>query len=74
MRSPCKYFIGFVVLVSCLATAQVSTGTPSFGSLGGGPFDRVNLGNFNVHFAIPVLHKAGRGLPFNYDIAYDNSV
>jgi len=74
MRTFCKYVVGFLVLVTCIATAQVSTGTPPFGSFGGGPFDRANLGNFNVHFAIPVLHKAGRGLPFNYDIAYDNSV
>jgi hypothetical protein len=34
----------------------------------------VNLGNLNVHFAIPVLHKAGRGIPFTYDLSYDSSV
>ena len=45
------------------AVAQVATGTPPFGSFGGGPFDTVNLGNLNVHFGIPVVNKAGRGMP-----------
>ena len=54
--------------------AQVATGTPPFSSLGGGPFDVVNLGNLNAHWAIPVLHKAGRGMPFSYDVTYDGSV
>ena len=53
---------------------QVVTGTPPFGSFGGGPFDTVNLGNLNVHFAVPILHKAGRGIPFNYDLTYDSSI
>ncbi len=35
----------------------------------------MNLGNLNVHFSIPVLHKAGRGgTPFIYDLSYDSSV
>ncbi len=54
--------------------AQVSTGIPPFGSFGGGPFDTVNLGNLNVHFAIPILNKAGRGAPFSYSLGYDSSV
>ena len=54
--------------------SQVATGTPPFASFGGGPFDAVNLGNLNVHFVIPVLHKAGRGMPFAYDLTYDGSV
>jgi hypothetical protein len=58
--------------VSC--AAQVSTGTPPFSSIGGGPFDSVNLGNLNVHFTVPIIHKAGRGIPFSYDLSYDNSV
>ncbi len=54
--------------------AQVATGTPPLGSFGGGPFDTVNLANLNVHLDIPVLSKAGRGLPFTYDLGYDSSV
>jgi hypothetical protein len=63
-----------VIFLTSMATSQTATGTPPFGSFGGGPFDTVNLANLNVHFAIPVLHKAGRGIPFNYDLTYDSSV
>src|SRR6266481_7869126 len=66
-----------VLILGCLAipsTGQVATGTPTFGSFEGGPFDTVNLGNLNVHFAVPILHKAGRGIPFTYDFSYDSSV
>ncbi|MGO9086770.1 MAG: hypothetical protein ACLQBK_16210, partial [Candidatus Sulfotelmatobacter sp.] len=54
--------------------AQVPTGTPRFGSFGGGPFDVVNLGNLNAHFDIKVRTKAGRVTPFTYDITYDTSI
>jgi len=54
--------------------AQVATGVPAFGTYGGGPFDTINLGNLNVHFAIPILQKAGRGMPFGYALNYDNSI
>src|ERR1700691_6032722 len=64
----------FIIFGTVMASGQVATGTPPFGSLGGGPFDTVNLGNLNVHFAIPVLHKAGRGIPFTYDLGYDSSI
>ena len=57
-----------------VASAQVATGAQPYGSFGGGPFDTVNLGNLNVHFSVPVLHKAGRGLPFTYDLSYDSSI
>jgi len=68
-------FLGFVVLtLTGIAVGQVTSGIPRFGSFGGGPFDVVNLGSLNVHFAVPVIHKAGRGLPFSYDLAYDSSI
>ncbi len=66
-------FVAALVLLQP-ANAQVATGTPPFGSFGGGPFDTVNLANLNTHFAIPVVSKAGRGMPFNYTIVYDSSV
>src|SRR5437870_11398381 len=65
---------GLVLASAEVVLGQVTTGTPPFGSFGGGPFDTVNLGNLNVHFSVPVFHKAGRGLPFTYDLAYDSSV
>src|ERR1041384_1854178 len=49
------------------------TGTPPFGSFGGRP-DVINLANLNAHLSIPILHKAGRGLNFVYDLTYDSSV
>jgi hypothetical protein len=49
-----------LLLLSLCGFAQVTTGTPPLGSFGGGPFDIVNEANLNVHFAIPVIHKAGR--------------
>ena len=55
------------------APAQVATGTPAFGSFAGGP-EVINLGNLNAHWAIPVLHKPGRGVNFTYDLGYDSSV
>jgi RHS repeat-associated protein len=69
-----KNFLLAMALLTGVASAQVATGTPPFGSFGGGPFDTVNLGNLNVHFAIPVVHKAGRGIPFTYDLSYDSSI
>ena len=53
---------------------QVATGTPPFGSFGGGPFDTVNLANLNVYFRVGVIAKAGRGIPFSHSLAYNSSV
>lgn len=55
------------------ASAQVQLGTPAFGSYAGGP-DTVNLGNNNVRWLVPVVHKAGRGTPFSFDLVYNTSV
>ncbi len=67
-------FLTIVLALTVKVTvAQVQTGTPPFGSFGGGP-DVINLGNLNAHLTIPVLHKPGRGTNFTYDLAYDSSV
>ncbi len=63
-----------IAILASTSSAQVATGTPPFGSFGGGPFDVVNLGSLNAHFAIRVRQKAGRVTPFTYDIGYDTSV
>src|SRR6266481_8642572 len=63
----------FLALTSGQMLAQVQTGTPPFGSFAGGP-DVINLANLNSHLTIPVLHKAGRGTDFTYDLSYDSSV
>lgn len=72
------YFLLVLMAIALMVESAVAQGpaigTPPFGSFGGGPFDTVNLGNLNVHFAIPVLQKAGRGIPFVYNLSYDSSV
>lgn len=62
-----------IVLCSVLAVGQVSTGTPPFGSFGGGP-DVINLGNLNVQYTVPIINKPGRGIPFFYNLSYDSSI
>src|SRR6266536_2128197 len=78
MKRACVvYLVPFWLLLVHLSVGQLiltPTGTPPFTSSSGGPFDSVNEGSLNVHFAIPVLHKAGRGIPFAYDLIYDSSL
>src|SRR2546428_10193913 len=62
-----------LLFAASAARARVATGPPPFGSFGGGP-EPINLGNNNAHWAIPVLHKPGRGKNFIYDLSYDSSV
>ncbi len=62
-----------IVAFPFAASAQVATGTPSFGSFGGGP-DIINLANLNAHWTIPALNKPGRGTNFTYDLSYDTSL
>jgi RHS repeat-associated protein len=64
----------FVLTFSAaVANAQVITGTPPYASFGGGP-ETINLANLNAHFNIPVLSKAGRGIPFNFYLTYDTAI
>jgi RHS repeat-associated protein len=67
------WVISAILLVATAAVAQVSTGTPPLGSFTSGP-DVINLGNLNVHFAVPVISKPGRGTPFDYILSFDSSV
>ena len=67
------YFFASLFPAPTSAQTPPATGTPPFGSFGGGP-DVINLGNLNVHLDIPVLHKPGRGTNFMYDLSYDSSV
>ncbi|HKI12750.1 MAG TPA: RHS repeat-associated core domain-containing protein [Candidatus Acidoferrum sp.] len=65
--------LSFLALAAVQLHAQVTTGTPPFSSSAGGP-DVIDLANLNAHVTIPVLHKAGRGTNFTYDLSYDSSV
>lgn len=64
----------FAFLFTSFATAQVITGNYPFGTFDNKGVDTINLGNLNIHLAIPVIQKAGRGLPFFYTLVYDSSV
>jgi hypothetical protein len=69
------YLLALILLLAAVypASAQVTTGTPPFGSFASGP-DEVDLANLNIHLDIPVFSKPGRGLNFTYDMTYDSSV
>jgi hypothetical protein len=54
--------------------AQVQTGLYPYGSFDNVGFDSIDRGSLNVHFAIPVVNKAGRGLGFSYQLVYDGLV
>jgi RHS repeat-associated protein len=73
--SVARFFLlwGLLLAMGSVARAQVRTGTPPFGSFGGGP-DVINLANLNAHITVPVLQKSGRGMPFFYNLVYDTSV
>ena len=60
-------------VLSNASLAQSASGFP-FASIGGGPFDTINMANLNVHFNIPIVNKAGRGLPFSYSLGYNSTV
>lgn len=55
------------------AQTQTPTGEPAFGSFSGSP-DTTDLANLNTQIIVPILHKAGRGLNFTYDLSYDTSI
>jgi RHS repeat-associated protein len=59
---------------SCPVNAQVATGTPLFGTFSAPGPDVINIGNLNTLLNIPVLNKAGRGIPLTYNLAYNSSV
>lgn len=67
------FFLAFTCCYAVAAFAQSAPGFPPFGSFGGGNFDKIDLGNLNIHFSIPVVTKAGRGLPVNLHIDFDNA-
>lgn len=73
-RTHALFLLVASVLAPQILSAQATTGTPPFGSYERDSFDSVNLANLNVHFAIPIIQKSGRGLPFRYTMSYDSSV
>jgi RHS repeat-associated protein len=76
-RRACCRTLPLLLLAFALSASAVrgqsSTGTPPFGSFGGGP-DVINLANLNAHWAVPVFSRPGRGVSFSYTLAYDSLV
>jgi hypothetical protein len=66
-------FVFAFALAGNVVSAQVPTGTPPFGSFGGGP-DIIDLANLNSHIDVPIFARGGRGTNFTYDLSYDSSV
>ena len=74
-----KAATGLFLFVAAFLTArplwaQVATGIPPFASMAPSSFDMVNEANGNVFFTIPMVNKAGRGMPFTYALAFNNSI
>src|SRR5215831_10253418 len=65
--------LSLVAVSTPFASPQVATGIQPLGSYGGGP-EAVNLANANVHWDIPMVSKAGRGLNFSFALGYDSSI
>ena len=63
-----------ILLASAISFAQTTNGIPPFASIGGGPFDHLNLAILNGQFLIPITSKTGRGMPFFYALSYNNSI
>ncbi len=62
------------LLCAPLASSQAVTGTYPFGTYDSKGIDSINIGNLNAHITIPIVQRAGRGMPFSYALAYDSSV
>ena len=55
--------------------AQGQTGTPPFSTAlsQDGP-DVIDPANLNIHLAIPIFSRPGRGIPFSYSLGYDSTI
>jgi RHS repeat-associated protein len=73
-RIICMIVVGMWGAAGQWLPAQVDTGFPPYVTFSGGPFDSVNNANLNVHFAVPIVQRAGRGLPLSYALSYDSSI
>jgi RHS repeat-associated protein len=70
-------FILVLVLV-CVslqsALSQSTTGVPPFATFIKGNVDAINVAGLDNHVTIPIISKAGRGLPFGLAMNYDSNV
>lgn len=77
MKSDHAVLIRFLAIlvfgIALPSYGQVTTGTPPFGTFGGGP-DVINLANLNSHIVVPIISRTGRNTSFSYTMSYDSSV
>jgi len=68
-------FLLVVITLPSIGYGQgAGIGTPTFGSLQTGDFDSVNLQNLNVNLTIPIVSHPGRGMGFQYALAYNSVI
>ncbi len=51
-----------------------ATGAPPFSTIQSTGFDSIDLANLNIHFRIPIRHRASATLPFNSDLTYNSLI
>ncbi len=71
---PTKLSLAVLCLCSALAAAQTTTGVPATAPIQPFGVDIINQANLNIHISIPLYSKAGRKLPFNLPLNFDNTV
>jgi len=77
MRIAARTLIGIFSLLFATFTieAQVATGSYPYGTYDNPGPETINVGSLNVHFAIPILAKTGRGgMNLNYSLVNDSSI
>lgn len=83
--SPCcgQYISGAGAMVVALTPSGSAAPAPPayssgslapFSTLTNGPIDSINLANLNINLSVPIMNKAGRGLPFGFLYTYDGAI
>jgi RHS repeat-associated protein len=68
------FFLAALIVAASATAQQPTIGIPPLSTVAGGPFDQLNLANLDVHFAIPVFARAGKGMSFLFNLTYDSLV
>lgn len=69
-----RLILSISVLAIPIYAQSVATGAPPFATMQSVPEGQINLANLNVHIVIPIVHKAGVGIPFDYALSYDSAI
>lgn len=69
-ESPARVVLSVAIFCSFGLAQSVATGAPPFATMASVPEGQIDLANLNVHIVIPIVHKAGVGMPFDYALSY----